>query len=45
MKNSEVKEDETDRACSTHVGKKGKTHKIFVRKPEGKCPLERTRHK
>jgi hypothetical protein len=37
-KTGEVKEDEMDRACSTH-GEERNVHRLFVGNPEGKRPL------
>jgi hypothetical protein len=39
-----VKEDEVGRVCSTNVAKMN-AYRIWVEKPEGKRPLERTRRR
>jgi hypothetical protein len=42
--NDQVKEDEMGRTCSTH-GDKRNAYRVVVRKPEGKRPQGRIRHR
>jgi hypothetical protein len=42
--NDQVKEEEMGRACSTH-GEKRNACRVFMGKPEGKRPLERSRRR